>query len=144
MRKIISISLLSVLLLSSCSIYWNDEKAKKISEQDTKISKLEKENDLFQKRKDCLNDRTKMLEFAKDSNPWVWKIDEVFYSNSFKSCFFIARETRNIDTNITRDFDLLYDYLWQKLISEVPLWNINWEYLDDWEFLKKVNGLKWE
>lgn len=91
MKKIISLSLLSVLLLSSCSIDWNDEKAKKISEQDNKISKLEKqiEDDLFKKKQECATLNKKMLEFAQEFRSDIYEIQEIFYSPKLNSCMFI-------------------------------------------------------
>lgn len=48
MKKLLPFILLAPLLLSACSIDWNDEK-------DIKIAELEKQvqDDLFEKKKDC-------------------------------------------------------------------------------------------
>ena len=57
MKKIFPILLISALLLSSCSIDWNDEKDKKISELEKQINQLSEKskNDVFQKRNFCSN-----------------------------------------------------------------------------------------
>ena len=48
MKKLLPFILISSLLLSACSIDWNDEK-------DKKIAKLEKQiqDDLFKKKQEC-------------------------------------------------------------------------------------------
>lgn len=48
MKKYIPILLVTSLLLSACSIDWNDEKDKKITELQAEI-----ENDVFKKKQEC-------------------------------------------------------------------------------------------
>ena len=104
MKKIISISLLSFLLLSSCSIDWNDEKAKTITIQDTKISKLEKqiedykkekEDDLFKKNQECAKYKNDIIKDLSDPTFIIsWQdpiLEKIFYSNKRKSCLYSFR-----------------------------------------------------
>lgn len=65
MKKIISISLLSVLLLSSCSIDWNDEKA------------------TFKKKQEC-------EKYADEIKKWWDLLDEIFYSKKLNTCVSIS------------------------------------------------------
>jgi uncharacterized membrane protein (DUF106 family) len=52
----LTLFLIPLLLLSSCTIDWNDEKDKKITELQKQVQELkEKNNDeLFKKNKECL------------------------------------------------------------------------------------------
>lgn len=118
MKKIISISLLSVLLLSSCSIDWNDEKAKKISKLENEIK-----NDIFKKRKECAVLDKEMLEFAQEFRSTIYEVQEIFYSPKRNSCMFIwdtgyeyylfdyfSRENLEIYKNTSQE--------WVKLLTE--------------------------
>jgi len=103
MKKYILPILISSLLLSACSL-WNKE-------------------EIFERKTDCLEMKNDMFKFAKTLKPQVWQIDEIFYSKSKNSCFFVTRETRDIDQGVTRDFATLFDYLNQKMLLEAPLSN---------------------
>lgn len=159
MKKIISLSLLLVLFLSSCSIDWNDEKDKKITTQNNKISKLEKqiedykkekEDDLFKKKQECEKYKNGMFTFAKEFRSEIYEIDEIFYSISWKSCYFIAKQSGW--------WELLFDYLSQSCIawfnSPIRCYDIEDENIknhcyrnidkDQEEYNNKIKELKWE
>lgn len=123
-----------LFFMTSCTIDWNDEKDKKIAE-------LEKQNSNFEKNMECLNKKDLMLEFWKTKYPSLWSIEEIIYKDN--NCYFIWRDTRNIDTNISRDFLILFDFLNQTVISETPI-SMSWDKMDNWEFDKKIKELKWE
>ena len=76
MKKYIVIFLTSALLLSSCTIDWNDQKDKKISELEKQIA-----SDLFKKRQECEKYRNTILK----SNDWS-SFQEIFYSPKRKTC----------------------------------------------------------
>lgn len=87
MKKIFPILLISAFLLSSCSIDWNDEKDKKISELEKQINQLSEKskNDVFQKRNFCSN----QYDSLKKNLLWWKKLMEVFYSPVKDSCLYI-------------------------------------------------------
>jgi outer membrane lipoprotein-sorting protein len=55
MKKIFAILITLSLLLSSCSIDWNDEKDKKISELEKQI-----QNDNFKRKQECSKHKDKI------------------------------------------------------------------------------------
>lgn len=118
MKKVL-LSIFLVLILSSCSIDWNWEKDKKITEQNNQILKLEKqveelkkekENDLFEKKQEC----------AK-YNKW-WDI-QVYYNTKYNSCvesycinFWTSTYDCIINDYFTQKFYLQYKCEWWELI----------------------------
>lgn len=52
MKKYLALGLLSSLLLTSCSMDWNDANVKKIGELEKQVTEMkkEKEDDLFKKK----------------------------------------------------------------------------------------------
>jgi hypothetical protein len=113
MKKHVPILILIIisLLLSACSIDWNDSKDKKITELEKQIIDLkEKNNDyLFQKKQECQKYASEMLNLAKEYRSEIYELEEIFYSPLEKSCFFIWKEwiaSRN-----------LFDYLGRKYIA---------------------------
>jgi len=55
-------------VLSSCSIDWNDEKDKKITELENKVEEIikEKESDLFNKKQECKKYQDTAFLFLKE------------------------------------------------------------------------------
>lgn len=159
MKKIIflTLTIFSITFLSWCSIDWNWEKDKKISEQynqilrlenqieefkkvkNTKIIEVEKqlkenENDLFKKKQECIKDENKALWFLQK---WD-EINSIFYSKKLNSCLisFIRYETvKNDDlervypVHIIRD---IYTMEWLFHETDAPKWE------------DTIQELKWE
>ncbi len=134
MEKILIISLL--LLLTSCSIDWNWEKDKKIAELEKQVleMKKEKESDLYEKKKDCMNNENKALGFLQK---WD-EIHSIFYSKILNSCIisFIRYETiknddfeRDYPVHVIRD---IYTMEWILNETDAPKWE------------QKIKELKWE
>lgn len=102
MKKILTISLLSILLLSSCSIDWNDE------------------NTAFKKKQECASYKNNIEKSVSNIN---WKLEELFYSKSRNSCIYIMEYN---------DFSwkAVFDYMsWEKLfdILNQYCWMVNWK-----------------
>lgn len=55
--KKLTLLLIPLLFLSSCSIDWNDEKDKKIAELEKQVTELKEKNDdeSFKRNKECLD-----------------------------------------------------------------------------------------
>lgn len=140
------------MLVSSCTIDWNDEKDKKIAELEKQVLELKTKNDddLFEKKQKCLSykdDIEKDLGNNKIRN-WTWNysLEQIFYSVAKQECYFVS-----IKEEGKRTERWLYKY-----------WNHSWysdsEYLcnyyynddfikvDNWcsELDAKVKELKWE
>lgn len=101
----LTLLLIPLLLLSSCTIDWSDEK-------DAKIAELEKQiqDDIFKKRQECFKYKEIVkAEYADDLNYNFWNI---YYSKKYDSCLYrISRSTPG-------DFDhIIYDYLSGKEIT---------------------------
>ncbi len=91
--------LIPMILLSSCTIDWNDEKDAKIVELNQKIEdqkeeiKKTKDDELFKKNKECANYKTSMFEDINNPTYTRYKLDpelnEIFYSAKRKSCIYV-------------------------------------------------------
>jgi hypothetical protein len=102
--KSLTLLLIPLILLSSCTIDWNDEKDTKIVELQKQVIELKEKNDddLFKKKSECSGYSEKMLEYAKSFRDSIYEINEVFYSPQLKSCMFLAD---------AGEYELLFDYL---------------------------------
>ncbi len=166
MKKIISLSLLSILLLSSCSIDWNDEKDKKISSQNDKISKLEKqlednkkekEDDLFKKKQECIKLTDSLIKKTEETwkeFPTLWKFsfEQVFYSTKYNNCLWIKNSSHEYKNWWSLTHKALYEVWndsgsskaidWCDIAFVITNSDINPNSCDD--FYNKIKELKWE
>lgn len=135
MKKYIPFLLIASILLSACSIDWNDEKDKKITELGKQI-----QDDLFKKNKEC-------SEFNEKKN-WTisWQdtsgVIEVFYSPKRNSCVYIFWN-QPYDENLQK-YQQMYevkDLLTNETIEYYQ--NID-SYELQQEFDQKIKELKWE
>lgn len=139
MKKYIPILLSTSLLLSACSIDWNNKK-----------------DNLFEKKQECAKYRDEMLKdaisvneesLAKASMAWHeynLEIEEIFYSKKYNSCLY---QLSTYKLNWIKIPDIsekqllsksIYDYFSKKEIINT-LDNHSEE-----EFDKKLKELKWE
>jgi hypothetical protein len=97
MKKItLILTIIISLLLTSCSIDWNDEKDKKISELEKQI-----QNDTFEKNNQCIKYKEEINNEIKKRNlEMTFKtseysqvheenIIEIFYSKKYNTCYAI-------------------------------------------------------
>ena len=153
MKKIGIIIFLSLLIiLSWCSIDFNDEKDNKITSLENKIKELkeDKKNDLFKKKQECIKYKDEMLKFAKEYDSAIFALSEIFYSDITKSCYFISNQW--FWENIVFDYLNLTYIISQWLDENCFKYDIKQNQIDcfnrEWEtkrkFTKKVSELKWE
>jgi hypothetical protein len=131
MKKIIPL-LWIILLLSSC--YSNPKDLKKIEELQNINTNLEieiwflgqeKENNVFQKNKEC---RSLIGEIDFSSDYWGTEVNEVFFSKKEQECFYTIIESfQNSDT---------YIYI-EKLLSLSE----NWRFQSSIVYCRKLNFL---
>ena len=95
MHKLGILILTSIVLLSSCSIDWNDEKEKKIGELEAQIAipKLQ----LAQKKKECESLKGDIAQKASAnistrSVQSTTTLEEVFYSTYLNDCVYVTNE----------------------------------------------------
>ncbi len=134
MNKIINYCTIVIicLLISSCSIDWDDKQANLVKEQNNKITLLNKNiEELSNKNeKDCLNhyDQIKK-EIVENNKVYSTKYDliEVFYSESINECIF---------TSYVRDD--FFKYSWKGAYKY-------WVSITNWKaFIVCSNNKKWE
>lgn len=118
----LTLLLIPLILLSSCTIDWNDEKDKKIAELEKQITELKEKNDdeLFKKKQECSKYTEKLKAEAEKETEDMTKalidtiyykeLKEIFYSKNKNSCFAVNEITlenfeRNDSWNITREVD---------------------------------------
>ena len=89
----LTLLLIPLLFLSSCSIDWNDEKDKKIVELEKQVTELKEKNDdeIFKKNIEC--SKKDLWDTSAFNN------HEIFYSPVRKSCIFIATVVKNENTS---------------------------------------------
>jgi|GEM_PF-2480434 len=95
--------LLSTLLLTSCSVNWNNKQA---------------ENDLFKKKQECAKYENSVKE--KYSNDETYFFDSIYYSEKYNSCLYrISSKSLKNEPN-----HLIYDYFSNKeIISKNDICN---------------------
>ena len=87
----LTLLLIPILFLSSCSIDWNDEK-------DARIAELEKQiqDDTFKKKQECAknSDTYKKLVDEKNTilNDFEYSFIETFYSREKNDCLWVLKE----------------------------------------------------
>lgn len=109
MKKILPILLVTVFLLSSCSIDWNDEKDKRISEVEKQNMELKSQLNIviFEKQKECLTynqEISNLLKMVVDMKAsfGLQKYDEfdseiledIFYSPKHQSCLYSVKKLK--------------------------------------------------
>ena len=77
----ISLILMPLLFLSSCTIDWNGEKDKKIAELKKQVIELKEKNDdeSFKKKQECIQEAAKIQQ----NNV---RFNEIFFSQKRNSC----------------------------------------------------------
>lgn len=149
---LISLLMLPVIFLSSCSIDWNNENDTKTTNQDKNIS-----DDIFKKKQECAKYKDDMLkESISFHNEWMTRtwdaydlsIDEIFYSKSYNSCIYELSISKTIDIWEWLQKILLnkylYDYLSKKEIITTVHSNNEVSSVIEEAYLKKLRELKWE
>lgn len=104
MKKYIPLLLITSLLLSSCSIDWNDEKDKRIAELEEKIAEIKSSKDLelekfeFEKQKRVDNFREECIKLRDKASDQILKF---LNSCTYKNCQeeFLADPKNKIPTN---------------------------------------------
>lgn len=114
--KSITLLLIPLLFLSSCTIDWNDEKDKKIAELEKQI-----QDDNFKKKQECGK-----ISISTQPNQ---EILDIFYSPKLNSCIY-----RILEWNEQTVWDA---YTKEYIFKKSVFWN-------DEEFFKKFKELKWE
>jgi len=157
MKKILLL-LPFLLLISSCSIDWNDDKDKKIKELNNDIVNLNKkaEENTFNKKLECaklinkekkwLSDFTSMYynsawkNINKEWEMWIEKsrseVLETFYSKKASSCISVIQISYNMDMSYS------YRYIIRDVLENKTIWDYyNWDYYDslinqywDWKY----------
>lgn len=142
MKKIFILWIILSLLLSSCSIDWNDEKDKKIAELEKQI-----QNDLFKKKQECEKYIDQIKEKLKkeyyDWNTYITTFLWMYYDKKNSSCVYDA-SSRDIINK--KDEKFLYDILLDKkiAISDTSCLNDPSCKENSLLYYKKLKELKWE
>lgn len=125
----LSLLLIPLLFLSSCTIDWNDEKDKKIAELQKQI-----QDDTFKKKQECLSLKNIVdAEYKSYPPELIQDVWEIFYSKNKSSCFAIISLT--IANNWTNSFRTIV----HNILGNKP------EFFEDSDSAKKrVEELKWE
>lgn len=140
-RYLILLLILSAILLSSCSIDWNDEKDKKIKELEQQI-----QDDTFKKNQEC----NKLFEEKKEKIYWdqqeqirLWiNFVSIWFSKKINSCY-ISYSLRV--PNWTYAIFYIDDLLRKEPIFTTSLPLDLSEEQSAWKrFDEKIKELKWE
>jgi Txe/YoeB family toxin of Txe-Axe toxin-antitoxin module len=142
MKKIFILWIILSLLLSSCSIDWNDEKDKKISELEKQI-----QNDTFKKKQECEKYKDKFedkLEKKSKERDLIYdlyyeNLNEIFYSNSKSSCFAVSSFSQ-----VKFDKESLNEEWF--IITDLLTWDVTRYTKDDLfkYYYPKLKELKWK
>ncbi len=108
--RAVSAACISILILSGCSVDWNDEKDEKIAELEKRAVELkqEKENDTFKKKQECLKYETDIRNRLNGQNE---KFVELFYSPIKNSCLYVADRHFQDTCGEFHAERIIYDYL---------------------------------
>ncbi len=150
MNKILFIwVLITSFLLGSCSVDWKDEKEKRITELEKQVQDLKKwkENDLFNKKKECLKFKSEIITSLKETE----NLDELFYSPKKNSCISRITNFWKLEKVILNDvltgeaLEANFNYSCVNLNKEnsyYELWDICYKQAEKFELY--IKELKWE
>ncbi len=156
MKKYIPLLLATSLLLSACSVDWNDEKVAPVEN----TSKPVEPEDTFKKKQECAKYKDEMFEDLKTRFPNYWSdiltkehlyIEEIFYSPAENSCFYSwVLFFRNINADIL-NYSIVDYFSRKEFLNTYEACNV---YLDlgrvDYQkkcsalAKEKIRELKWE
>lgn len=156
MRKIIVLLIMLTFVLSSCSIDWNDEKDKKITELRNENLLLNKkiDDDLFQKNVECNKLDAEINAYAINFYWEKVQIKNIFYSPKRQSCLFSVYSVRDFWNSNIYILDIV-DILSKEsiywidskdlfLYKDIIDWNCYWIEEKCKLFNNKIKELKWE
>lgn len=141
MKKLLPLLLATSLLLSACSIDWNNK------------------DDLFQKNQQCLSKRSEIINRINSDNKkyenqeytFVQELLEIFYSPKEENCLFTTTVKTNDKDNGSCTFNNIYNLaVFDKEIkTSVEMTEINWKIQCDYlkslnRYEKLLKELKWE
>ena len=143
----LTLFLIPIIFLSSCTIDWNDEKDVKIAELENQIK-----NDFLKKKQECskgYNDVIKEFE----STDYNYSIDAIFYSPIKNSCLYATTITTVFNQwktdSDTWNWFLIHDLYTHELIYTSSMIAINKVWLTKFyerenDYKKEIQELKWE
>jgi len=157
--------MVSILLLSSCSIDWKDENKTKIDNLEKQVLELRKLNeskitvgknktDIFKNKQECIkltDELIKKTELYWVESQYLWKesFEQVFYSPEKNNCLWVRSYEKDFDSWWTIWNKHLYE-LWndtpdsQILLSCTKSIMVPWWTNDCDAFYEKIKKLKWE
>ncbi|MDD5376920.1 MAG: hypothetical protein PHH16_02260 [Candidatus Gracilibacteria bacterium] len=115
MKHPLALGLLISLLLTSCSVDWNDVKEKKIGELEKQVMEMkkDKEDDLFKKKQECAKYKDNVMKTSDGGN-----LQELFYSPERHSCIMLL--------SVFPEDKILFTQLKDYLTGETILDNYNY------------------
>ncbi len=137
MKRILIYIVPILLVISSCSIDWNDDKDKKILALEKQV-----QDETFRKNKECTEFYEKNKEALYGSSQQI-ATTSIWYSSKLSSCFY-AYSRRIWDLHTTQ---FLIDDLLKKesiFTSSLIVDNIEEEQSEWKRFHEKIAELKWE
>jgi len=139
----LTLLLIPLILLSSCSIDWNGEKDKKIAELEKQI-----QDDTFKKKQECSSYFHKIEEDEKEyvlTEKDFSSIESVFYSKKHNTCLYAVHRYNVGDWS---NWFLIFNYLSKELMYTSWLINVS-SNQEDYNYAQlswknKTKELKWE
>ena len=113
MKKLLTLTLLSSIFLTGCSVDWNDAKEKKIEElkNTNQTIKDNEKQTVFENNLKCKNNITKLKESLDSINTKFSNVEnkliEIFFSKKENDCFFIISKQYKGDEDLIKQ---LYRY----------------------------------
>lgn len=155
MKKLLPLLLATSLLLSACSIDWDDKKVVPVEN----VSKPVELEDIFKKKQECLKYKDEIQKIYRDVTQHFWtedtKIEEIFYSPNWNSCYWIISsyslwvdEEFDTLTKKVQQLELLDILNHTKIARKMNCDELNnctkqWED-EDKNYLEQIKFLKWE
>ncbi len=103
----LTLLLIPLILLSSCTIDWNDEKERKITELEKQI-----QDDTFKKKQEC--EKYKPSAVEKYKNDTNYYLSNIFYSKKYDSCLYgISNKTSGPYSHIIIDYLSGKEIIWK-------------------------------
>ena len=145
----LTLLLIPLILLSSCTIDWNDEK-------DTKIAELEKQvqDDIFEKKQECAKYipliekkiKAKEDDLNIENDYYHETINEVFYSSVKKTCIWLWNSLWIVQNRNTQEWWAIrneYNHILDILSNDETTYDLTDSTITA-KYYDEVRKLKWE